>query len=132
MAVRGKTRNIETLRIGSKEINEYDFHKHQGEMTEQAQPAPFAQGREVPEGSVAHAPQISKTVDMAQARKKNASRRPIAKKSAKSKSQKVQTQKSAKKKNLTKLVKTGRGSAVKSKRAASRKAQKKRAATRKK
>ncbi|HKP47338.1 MAG TPA: hypothetical protein VJT50_12125 [Pyrinomonadaceae bacterium] len=33
--VREQTRNIEIARIGAAEINEFEYQKHQGEMTEQ-------------------------------------------------------------------------------------------------
>jgi hypothetical protein len=32
--MRGHTRNIETFKVGSNQVNEFDFHKHQGEMHE--------------------------------------------------------------------------------------------------
>lgn len=30
--MKGQTRNIETFKVGSTRVNEFDFHKHQGEM----------------------------------------------------------------------------------------------------
>ena len=30
--MKGGTRNIETFKVGSTRVNEFDFHKHQGEM----------------------------------------------------------------------------------------------------
>jgi len=32
--MKGQTRNIETFKVGSTKLNEFDFHKHQGEMRE--------------------------------------------------------------------------------------------------
>jgi hypothetical protein len=32
--MKGQTRNIETFKVGSTRVNEFDFHKHQGEMQE--------------------------------------------------------------------------------------------------
>jgi hypothetical protein len=32
--MKGQTRNIETFKVGSTLVNEFDFHKHQGEMHE--------------------------------------------------------------------------------------------------
>lgn len=32
--MKGGTRNIETFKVGSTRVNEFDFHKHQGEMQE--------------------------------------------------------------------------------------------------
>ena len=32
--MKGQTRNIETFKVGSTRVNEFDFHKHQGEMHE--------------------------------------------------------------------------------------------------
>ena len=32
--MKGQTRNIETFKVGSTKVNEFDFHKHQGEMRE--------------------------------------------------------------------------------------------------
>lgn len=32
--MRDQTRNIETFKVGATQINEFDFHKHQGEMHE--------------------------------------------------------------------------------------------------
>lgn len=32
--MKGVTRNIETFKVGSTRVNEFDFHKHQGEMHE--------------------------------------------------------------------------------------------------
>ena len=32
--MRGQTRNIETFKVGATRVNEFDFHKHQGEMNE--------------------------------------------------------------------------------------------------
>ena len=33
--MKGQTRNIETFKVGATRVNEFDFHKHQGEMHEQ-------------------------------------------------------------------------------------------------
>ena len=33
--MKGVTRNIETFKVGATKVNEFDFHKHQGEMHEQ-------------------------------------------------------------------------------------------------
>ena len=30
--MKGETRNIETFKVGACKMNEFDFHKHQGEM----------------------------------------------------------------------------------------------------
>jgi hypothetical protein len=30
--MKDQTRNIETFKVGSTRVNEFDFHKHQGEM----------------------------------------------------------------------------------------------------
>ena len=32
--MKGQTRNIETFKVGSTRVNEFDFQKHQGEMHE--------------------------------------------------------------------------------------------------
>ncbi len=32
--MRDQTRNIETFKVGATRVNEFDFHKHQGEMHE--------------------------------------------------------------------------------------------------
>jgi len=32
--MRDQTRNIETFKVGANKVNEFDFHKHQGEMRE--------------------------------------------------------------------------------------------------
>jgi hypothetical protein len=32
--MKGQTRNIETFKVGATRVNEFDFHKHQGEMHE--------------------------------------------------------------------------------------------------
>jgi hypothetical protein len=32
--MRDQTRNIETFKVGTTRVNEFDFHKHQGEMHE--------------------------------------------------------------------------------------------------
>ncbi len=32
--MKSQTRNIETFKVGSTRVNEFDFHKHQGEMHE--------------------------------------------------------------------------------------------------
>ena len=32
--MRDQTRNIETFKVGANRVNEFDFHKHQGEMQE--------------------------------------------------------------------------------------------------
>jgi hypothetical protein len=32
--MKGQTRNIETFKVGTNRVNEFDFHKHQGEMHE--------------------------------------------------------------------------------------------------
>jgi len=32
--MRDQTRNIETFKVGATKVNEFDFHKHQGEMHE--------------------------------------------------------------------------------------------------
>ncbi len=32
--MKDQTRNIETFRVGATRVNEFDFHKHQGEMHE--------------------------------------------------------------------------------------------------
>jgi hypothetical protein len=42
--MKGQTRNIETFKVGSTRVNEFDFHKHQGEMQEHRgnQPEPGA------------------------------------------------------------------------------------------
>ena len=32
--MRDQTRNIETFKVGANKVNEFDFHKHQGEMHE--------------------------------------------------------------------------------------------------
>ena len=32
--MRDQTRNIETFKVGATRVNEFDFHKHQGEMNE--------------------------------------------------------------------------------------------------
>lgn len=32
--MKDQTRNIETFKVGANHINEFDFHKHQGEMRE--------------------------------------------------------------------------------------------------
>ena len=32
--MKGQTRNLETFKVGSTRVNEFDFHKHQGEMHE--------------------------------------------------------------------------------------------------
>ncbi len=32
--MRDQTRNIETFKVGANRVNEFDFHKHQGEMHE--------------------------------------------------------------------------------------------------
>ena len=32
--MKGQTRNIETFKVGSTRVNEFDFHKHQEEMHE--------------------------------------------------------------------------------------------------
>ena len=32
--MRDQTRNIETFKVGATRVNEFDFHKHQGEMQE--------------------------------------------------------------------------------------------------
>ena len=32
--MKGQTRNIETFKVGSTRVNEFDFHKNQGEMQE--------------------------------------------------------------------------------------------------
>jgi len=32
--MKGQTRNIETFKVGSTRVNEFAFHKHQGEMNE--------------------------------------------------------------------------------------------------
>jgi len=42
--MKGQTRNIETFKVGSTKVNQFDFHKHQGEMhgtqlDDQLQPA---------------------------------------------------------------------------------------------
>ena len=34
--MKGQTRNIETFRVGSTKVDEFAFHKHQGEMREHA------------------------------------------------------------------------------------------------
>ena len=33
--MKDQTRNIETFKVGSNRVNEFNFHKHQGEMHEQ-------------------------------------------------------------------------------------------------
>ena len=43
--MKGQTRNIETFKVGATKVNEFDFHKHQGEMHEHAadeKPTPSA------------------------------------------------------------------------------------------
>jgi len=42
--MKGQTRNIETFKVGSTKVNQFDFHKNQGEMhgtqlDDQGQPA---------------------------------------------------------------------------------------------
>ena len=32
--MKDQTRNIETFKVGATRVNEFDFHKHQGEMQE--------------------------------------------------------------------------------------------------
>jgi len=32
--MKGQARNIDTFKVGSTRVNEFDFHKHQGEMQE--------------------------------------------------------------------------------------------------
>jgi len=32
--MKGVTRNIETFKVGATKVNEFDFHKHQGQMRE--------------------------------------------------------------------------------------------------
>jgi len=32
--MKSQTRNIETFKVGTTRVNEFDFHKHQGEMQE--------------------------------------------------------------------------------------------------
>ena len=32
--MKDQTRNIETFKVGATRVNEFDFHKHQGEMRE--------------------------------------------------------------------------------------------------
>ena len=32
--MKDQTRNIETFKVGATKVNEFDFHKHQGEMHE--------------------------------------------------------------------------------------------------
>jgi hypothetical protein len=32
--MKDQTRNIETFKVGATRVNEFDFHKHQGEMHE--------------------------------------------------------------------------------------------------
>ena len=32
--MKGQTRNIETFKVGATRVNQFDFHKHQGEMQE--------------------------------------------------------------------------------------------------
>ena len=32
--MRDQTRNIETFKVGAARLNEFEFHKHQGEMSE--------------------------------------------------------------------------------------------------
>jgi len=32
--MKDQTRNIETFKVGTNRVNEFDFHKHQGEMHE--------------------------------------------------------------------------------------------------
>ena len=32
--MKDQTRNIETFKVGTNRVNEFDFHKHQGEMRE--------------------------------------------------------------------------------------------------
>ena len=35
---RDTTRNIETFKIGGTHVNDFEFHKHQGEMSERTKP----------------------------------------------------------------------------------------------
>jgi hypothetical protein len=36
--MKDQTRNIETFKVGATRVNEFDFHKHQGEMHEHHEP----------------------------------------------------------------------------------------------
>jgi hypothetical protein len=36
--MRDQTRNIETFKVGATRVNEFEFHKHQGEMNEHFTP----------------------------------------------------------------------------------------------
>jgi len=36
--MRDQTRNIETFKVGAARLNEFEFHKHQGEMSEHTTP----------------------------------------------------------------------------------------------
>ena len=38
--MKDQTRNIETFKVGATRVNEFDFHKHQGEMHEHSSDAP--------------------------------------------------------------------------------------------
>jgi hypothetical protein len=44
--MKDQTRNIETFKVGATRVNEFDFHKHQGEMREhQDDSRPHASGK---------------------------------------------------------------------------------------
>jgi hypothetical protein len=38
--MKGQTRNIDTFKVGAKGVNEFDFHKNQGEMREHHENSP--------------------------------------------------------------------------------------------
>jgi hypothetical protein len=38
--MKGQTRNIDTFKVGAKGVNEFDFHKNQGEMREHHETSP--------------------------------------------------------------------------------------------
>ena len=60
---RDTTRNIETFKTGGTQVNEFEFHKHQGEMTDKA--SRTGHGAETDAKPLTRAEQIAKVTEQA-------------------------------------------------------------------